>query len=130
MQLYLKYAKEKIKIADKPFAGGGEGNLYRILSPSNMQGYVAKLYHPFKLSPQRLAKIEFLYQNPPDEQASNAHPTFIWVKDILLDANKSFVGLIMPFVKGELKTKKNRLPQVSRLINSYRNFESNTISFY
>jgi serine/threonine protein kinase len=101
MNLYLKYAKDKIKISDKPFAGGGEGNLHKILSPTNLQGFVAKLYHPLKLSAQRYKKLDFLYKNSPDLQAETEHPTFIWVHDILLNEQKEFVGFIMPFVKGE-----------------------------
>jgi len=100
MNLYLKYAKEKIKIADKAFASGGEGNLYKIhtLKYSNS---VAKLYHPFKLNAQRLEKIEFLYKNPPKNTEQDIHKTFIWVEDILFNEANEFVGLIMPFIKGE-----------------------------
>jgi hypothetical protein len=100
MNLYLKYAKEKIKIADKAFASGGEGNLYKIHTAKYSKS-VAKLYHPFKLNEQRLKKIEFLYLNPPENTEQGIHKTFIWVEDILFNEANEFVGLIMPFIKGE-----------------------------
>jgi hypothetical protein len=101
MNFYLKYSKEKIKLADKPFAGGGEGNLYKIVSPIEYKNYVAKLYHPIKLNDQRFEKIKFLYHNPVVSSNSENHPTFVWIKDILLSDQRDFVGFIMPFVKGE-----------------------------
>jgi hypothetical protein len=101
MNLYLKYAKEKIKIDDKPFASGGEGNLFKILSPRKYKNSVAKLYHTLKLNQQRFEKIEYLYHNPPYDTAHSEHKTFVWVEDILLNEQNEFVGLIMPFIKGE-----------------------------
>ncbi len=98
---YLKHKKEKIKLADKPFAGGGEGNLFKILSPASLKGYVAKIYHPLKRTAERAEKIEYLYQYPPQGLAANQHPAYIWISDILIDPQKQFMGFIMPFVKGE-----------------------------
>ena len=101
MHYYLKYSKEKIKLAAKPFAGGGEGNLYKILSPKALSGYVAKIYHPQKLNKERQEKIHYLYNNPPKGLQEGQHPAFIWVKDVLYDEQKNFKGFIMPFIQGE-----------------------------
>lgn len=101
MDFYLKYEKEKIKLADKAFAGGGEGNLYKILSPRKYKGYVAKIYHPLKRTDQRAQKIDYLHQHPPEGLVKGQHPAYIWVTDVLLDRKKNFMGFIMPFVRGE-----------------------------
>lgn len=101
MDFYLKYEKEKIKLADKPFAGGGEGNLYKILSPRKYKGYVAKVYHPLKRTDQRAKKIDYLHQHPPLGLTKGQHPAYIWVTDVLLDRKKNFMGFIMPFVRGK-----------------------------
>jgi len=95
---YLKNKKEKIRLSDKPFAGGGEGDLYRILS-SGYRKYVAKLYHAPKRTAQREQKIKYLLENPPIGIEDNN--VIVWITDILYDRNNRFVGFIMPFVKGE-----------------------------
>lgn len=102
MKYKLKYSDTWITIAAKPFAGGGEGNLYVITSPSSLKHYVAKLYHPHKLSPIRAEKINYLAQFPPIYVGENLdeHPPVVWVKDALYDGDK-FVGFIMPYTHGE-----------------------------
>ncbi|MCP4437827.1 MAG: hypothetical protein GY810_02700 [Aureispira sp.] len=99
---YLKIAKEKIRLSSKPFAGGGEGNLYRITSPANYKGYVAKIYHPPKQTALREQKVNYLINHPPHESVNdpNQHSPIVWITDGLYK-NGRFVGFIMPFVKGE-----------------------------
>lgn len=99
---YLKIAKEKIRLASKPFAGGGEGNLYKITSPARYKGHVAKIYHPPKQTALREQKINYLISHPPHESVNdpNQHSPIVWITDGLYKNNK-FVGFIMPFVRGE-----------------------------
>lgn len=91
-----------VTLSAKPFAGGGEGNLYKIKTPQNLRKYVAKLYHQHKLSPTREQKINYLAAYPPIQSDENAgaHNSVIWVKDALYDRGK-FVGFIMPYTEGE-----------------------------
>lgn len=91
-----------ITLSAKPFAGGGEGNLYKIIAPQKLRKYVAKLYHQHKLSPTRERKIKYLSTYPPTQSDENAgaHNSVIWVKDALYDKGK-FVGFIMPYTEGE-----------------------------
>jgi serine/threonine protein kinase len=91
-----------ITLSAKPFAGGGEGNLYKITTPQKLRKYVAKLYHPHKLSSTREEKINYLAAYPPIQSAENggAHNSVIWVKDALYDKGR-FVGFIMPYTEGE-----------------------------
>lgn len=91
-----------ITLSAKPFAGGGEGNLYKITAPRELRKYVAKLYHPHKLTPKREEKINYLAAYPPiqSEENAGAHNSVIWVQDALYDKGK-FVGFIMPYTHGE-----------------------------
>jgi len=98
-KFYLKYTKETIKVAPKSFAGGGEGDLYKIVSPAAYRHYVAKIYHPQKQSLEREKKIQYLIKHPPEGLSERG--SIVWIKDALYDTKNKFVGFIMPFVKGE-----------------------------
>lgn len=98
----LKNSNILVTLSSKPFAGGGEGNLYVIVSPKSLRKYVAKLYHPHKLSKTREDKINYLSEYAPlgTEENSEGHNSVVWVKDALYDRNK-FIGFIMPYTEGE-----------------------------
>ncbi len=98
----LKNGQERIHVSAKPFAGGGEGNLYHILAPAHYKKYVAKVYHPHKLTQERAQKIAYLSTYPPplEERNNGGHSSVVWCADVLLEDHK-FVGFIMPFVSGE-----------------------------
>ncbi|MCP4439488.1 MAG: hypothetical protein GY810_11150 [Aureispira sp.] len=101
---YYTQHKEKLKLSEKPFASGGEGSLYKIISPSSYKNSVAKVYHPPKRSSLRQEKIQYLQENPPisSQIASTAwYPVLVWPRDILYAENGEFVGLVMPLVKGQ-----------------------------
>lgn len=95
---YLQKNKVKIKLQTKPFASGGEGELYQIVD-KKYQHYVAKLYHPSKRTAEREKKINYLLQNPPI--ALEETTALIWVVDVLYDEKDNFMGFMMPMVKGE-----------------------------
>ena len=125
MRLKLKYNNDAIDIVAKPFAGGGEGNLYEIRFPARWKNYVAKIYHPNKLSPEREQKIHFLSQYPPISMAEMeyAHPSIGWVKDALYNSKGDFVGFIMPKVQGE-KLEILCTPKIPRkLLNAWNRFD-------
>lgn len=98
----LKYSGIPLTLSSKPFAGGGEGNLYKITSPRELRHYVAKLYHPNKLSADRERKINYLAEYPPSafDQRDGEHAAVVWVKDAIYQRDK-FVGFIMPYTSGE-----------------------------
>lgn len=101
----LGQANSRITVEDDYFAGGGEGNLHKIVAPSEMRNLVAKFYHAHKLSPLREEKINFLIANPPHEsvQATSETSPVVWIVDALYtdDAKREFVGFVMPMIKGE-----------------------------
>lgn len=96
---YLKHNQEKIYLDAKPFAGGGEGNLYHIVKPAIYRKYVAKIYHPHKRNKEREQKIQYLIEHPPIALAENESVGWVW--DALYDANYEFVGFVMPLAKGK-----------------------------
>jgi serine/threonine protein kinase len=102
LELRSHYHKNQIKLQKKPFAGGGEGDLFHILHPKASSGnFIAKLYHPHKLSSERQAKLQYLYKNNPVNLEQQRIPSLVWVTDLLYDSKNKLRGFVMPFVKGE-----------------------------
>lgn len=97
-QYLLKESRTVIELAPTPFAGGGEGDLYKIKSPAAYRSYVAKIYHPHKISKEREKKTEYLIENPPVGLSENG--SIVWIKDALYTKNYKFSGFIMPYAKG------------------------------
>jgi len=100
-QLYIKAINQAVIIEDSPFASGGEGELFKILSPSGLSNCVAKVFHLNKRDPEKEAKIEYLLQHPPVFEGVLDEQPIVWVKHILHDAQGSFVGFLMPKATGE-----------------------------
>ena len=83
-----------IVIENQPFAKGGEGEVYKIISPSRYIGMCAKLYFVKQRNQRRRDKIEYMTHNPPPNLRSNNH-IICWPKEALFQG-KEFVGFIMP----------------------------------
>ncbi|MCY7359624.1 MAG: hypothetical protein LH609_19630 [Rudanella sp.] len=90
-----------LTIADRPFKEGGEGGLFRILSPTTYQQQVVKLYHADKRTPDRERKLTYLIANPPNALAINGHQSVIWPSQIA-HQNNQFAGFTMPLATGEI----------------------------
>lgn len=117
--LYTRNSKEKLRLSMKPFAGGGEGNLYKIVSPSSKQEYVAKVYHPAKQTAIREAKLLYMLENAPAStqfQEGKSDSRLVWVVDLLYNDKNEFVGFIMPMIEGE-KLEILCTPQLPKKIN-------------
>ncbi len=99
-KVYLNSRNNPIFIENKPLASGGEGDIYRIVSPSQYAGYVVKLYHKEKRTAQKEAKVKFLLQNPPEAQNNNGHNSLVWPAGMIYN-ERGFAGLMMPFAKGD-----------------------------
>jgi serine/threonine protein kinase len=95
----LKESRTVIELETTAFAGGGEGDLYKIKSPVAYRNYVAKLYHPHKISKEREEKTQYLIDHPPVGLSENG--SIVWIKDALYTKAYKFVGFIMPFAKGK-----------------------------
>ena len=76
-----------ILIESNYFASGGEGNVYRIISPNKYQNYCVKLFHGDKVF-SRLDKLEYMI-NHPLRIPSNTFPQILNIK---------YVGLQILFI--------------------------------
>ncbi|MCP4443281.1 MAG: hypothetical protein GY810_30630 [Aureispira sp.] len=102
-RFYTKYSKEELKLSTKPFASGGEGELYHITSPRQYKHLAVKVYYPEKRSPHRKQKIIYLIKNPPISISEKQHPPIGWPMDVIFQ-DKEFVGLLLPLLKGNKLT--------------------------
>lgn len=84
----------------RPFASGGEGDLYKITNPTSFLNQVVKIYKPEKRTKERESKTEFLAENRPSIQIQDGHHSVIWVNQLIYD-NGLFCGFTMPIAKGE-----------------------------
>lgn len=100
-QFYIKAIQQAVVIEDLPFASGGEGALFAIISPVRFKNCVAKIFHPNKRDAQKEAKINYLQQHPPLFETSAQEQPIVWVKHLLSDSQGDFVGFIMPKATGE-----------------------------
>lgn len=96
------YTNDKVELIleDEPFASGGEGNIYRIKTPTKYRKFVAKLYHAPKRTPQRQRKVEYLVKNPPFDNTNRRHHSLIWPLGTLFERS-GFAGILLPFAQGE-----------------------------
>ena len=99
-KVYLNNRQNPIILENTPFASGGEGDIFRIVSPNKYRGYVVKIYHPEKRTREKESKVRFLLNNPPEIMNNNGHSSVVWVSGIIY-SDKGFVGLMMPFAKGD-----------------------------
>lgn len=114
-----------LQLQDTPLAGGGEGNLYAIESPSQYQHLVAKIYHPKRRTTLRHQKILYLHEHPPKKFGKNSPVTLVWPQELLFDENEQFVGFLMPRVAGE-KLELLSLPNIpKRHAEAWNDFDFN-----
>ncbi len=90
-----------IELSKAPFAKGGEGQLYHVLSPTNWQNRVAKIYHPNKRTAVRKDKLTYIVQHPLHLDTQNQTSLVAWPLELIYE-NKQFIGFLMPIAKGEL----------------------------
>jgi serine/threonine protein kinase len=89
-----------ISVADKPLGEGGEGAVYEILSPANLQNSVTKILFQDKRNIERQYKARYMVDNPPSNiQDGNGHNFLIWPQQLLFE-NNEFAGFVMPKAGG------------------------------
>ena len=77
-------------LEDKPFAQGGEGQVFNVTGKPNI---VAKLYKSGKNSQEKERKLIIMVDNPPSKTVMSQ---IAWPLDVLYDNMNRFVGFIMP----------------------------------
>lgn len=103
MNVWIAYndlPQEQLELKAPPFASGGEGSLYHIVT-KGYEGLVAKIYHPQKRTQLRRFKIDYLQEHPPQKLVKEPGITLVWPKQLLLDEERQFIGFLMPYVEGE-----------------------------
>lgn len=85
---------QRIDIEKQAFAAGGEGTVHKIIDPSPLQNYCAKLYLPNKANSERERKLRFMVDNPPPSLKTTTH-IICWPLKLLFKQQK-FIGFIMP----------------------------------
>ena len=89
---------QALDLEAKPFASGGEGELYHVLSPVTWTSAVAKLFYPQKRDAQKLAKLRHLIAHPPAEAEALG---LVWPQALLQDEQGGFLGYLMPKSGGQ-----------------------------
>jgi len=93
---YYINSTTQIQLPDKPFAEGGEGEIYIITSPNKFQGYCAKIIFKNQRSKNKFLKIQHLIKNPPRKILNTNGIRICWPLHLIYDASKQPVGFIMP----------------------------------
>ncbi|MDR0318875.1 MAG: NINE protein [Nitrososphaerota archaeon] len=94
MAVYSGLTGKIYRTAAKPFAGGGEGDIFDIVGRSDE---VAKIYKPAKRTAERERKLSTMVQIKP-----HVVEQYSWPCDVLYE-NGHFVGYIMPKIVGKEK---------------------------
>lgn len=97
---YLERSQEPVRLASRPLAAGGEGELFELLAPSPLKGLIAKIFYLPKRTTEKQAKIQHLIQHPP-EGVEQADFPIAWPLHALFNAENQFVGYLMPQAKGK-----------------------------
>jgi len=116
--------KKEIHLQKKPFAKGGQGEVFNII---NYKNKVAKIFN-FKEESEKIrteAKINFMLKNCPTKNSSQeVKDAIVWPENLIYDKNQSFVGYIMPFVEDSnpLEHLCDKEPQ-KKLGNAWQKFD-------
>jgi DNA-binding helix-hairpin-helix protein with protein kinase domain len=80
----------------RELARGGEGTIYQVVGEPRL---VAKIYHPHKITPERVKKLGMMLSHPPqDPMRQRGHISIAWPVDAILNGQGKWVGFLMPFV--------------------------------
>ncbi len=87
---------EVLQLAEKSFASGGEGSVYKVISaPVHLQNTCVKIYHSHKLDIERENRIKYMVKNPP-KQIRGEGFLLGWPLDWITDETGKFLGFAMP----------------------------------
>jgi len=95
----------ELTLASTPFKKGGEGSIYKIVSPSTYQSSCVKIYKNFDNPNPRMTseirkyeeKIKFIINNQPSHISSTKY-SLAWCKELVYDSRGIFLGFVMPII--------------------------------
>jgi DNA-binding helix-hairpin-helix protein with protein kinase domain len=95
MQMLKRTNGSPIRLG-RELARGGEGAIYEVVGEPKL---VAKIYHPHKMTPERVKKLGMMLSHPPqDPTRQQGHISIAWPVDALLNGQRKCVGFLMPFI--------------------------------
>lgn len=94
-QIYRKGLAVNIELESTEMSSGGQGRIYRIIAPSFLHDFCAKIYKDEHQTKTNKEKIEYMVDNKP----ANANMTSIricWPEYIVYNHKGAFCGYVMP----------------------------------
>ncbi len=95
--MIVQTSSGQLRIADQPFARGGEGCIHDIEACPQL---VAKIYHPKGRNAQRERKLQAMLRYPPEDTLKGQ---IAWPVEILYDTAGGFLGFTMPRIRNVTK---------------------------
>lgn len=87
---------ESIVLTESPFASGGEGAVYKVISaPEHLHDTCVKIYHKHILNENRERRIKYMVANPPSKIRDDGF-LLGWPLEYVTDEYGKFLGFIMP----------------------------------
>ena len=88
--------REAIQLVENPFASGGEGAVYKVISsPKYSHEVCVKIYHAHVLNKEREERIKYMVLNPPQKIRDEGF-LLGWPMDWVTDEDGKFLGFVMP----------------------------------
>jgi DNA-binding helix-hairpin-helix protein with protein kinase domain len=86
---------QQISLTDQPFASGGEGELYKVISPNSLSNYCVKIFYSQYQTQKKAEKLRFMIKNKPDSVGNDNDISICWPVDLIF-IQSGFVGFLMP----------------------------------
>lgn len=123
---------ELVNIQDSPLASGGEGEIREVISaPERFKNVCAKIYYQQGRTELQKQKIKYMAENPPKEVTGEGF-MIGWPLDYITDANRQFLGFLMPLAFGNsiqlINLTSTRLPKTLGSEWYYRYDRGNGVS--
>lgn len=95
MVVTTKDTKQTITLESNSFSSGGEGDVYKIVSPSSLQDCCVKILKDQYKTSEREQKLQFMISNPP-QNIKGPSVILAWPQHIVCDSGNHFLGFVMP----------------------------------
>lgn len=94
--MFTLYDRSRHSIGlDQQVARGGQGAIFSV---NGQPGLLAKVYIP-KPDEELEDKLTWMVDHAPPDPSAPQHATFAWPADLLYDAQRHFLGYVMPRVR-------------------------------
>ena len=84
-----------IELAPNEMSSGGQGRIFKVLSPSSLSGYCVKIYKDDHHACNNKDKIEYMVRNKPENTDMN-NIRICWPEYIVYNNQGKFAGYVMP----------------------------------